>query len=137
MAWTGPYIPDSFKKLLLDLLIANTLKAALYDNTVSFTAGTAAYTTSGEIVGTGYTAGGVTLVSGVTAVTGNIAYLDYSDPTWVNSSFITYGSQFYCSTASNKTVLVIDFGGSRQVIGGTFSMVLPAADNTHAIIRIV
>lgn len=137
MAWTGAYIADSGKKQLLDLLLSSALKAALYDNTPSFTAATSVYTTTGEITGTNYIAGGKALTSGATAVSGNIAYLDFADITWTSASFTTYGSMIYNTSVSNKTFLIIDFGGVRQVIGGTFAIVLPAADNTHAFFRIV
>lgn len=136
MAFTGPYIADSFKKLLLDLIAAKSIKLALYDNSPSFTAATAAYTTSGELVATGYTAGGKALTGVATAVSGNIAYLDFADVSWTSFSGSPYGAQMYDASDSNKTMLVIDFGGPQHVIGGTLGVVWPAADNTHSIFRI-
>ena len=65
----------SFKSEILDEqhdLIADTLKIALYTSSASLGAGTTAYSTSNEISGTGYTAGGETLGSKAITTHGNI-----------------------------------------------------------------
>lgn len=64
MAFSGNFMCTSFKKELLEAVHnfknsgGNTFKLAMYTNSASFTAATTAYTTSNEISGTGYTAGG-------------------------------------------------------------------------------
>ena len=75
MAFSGNYMCTSFKKELMTAThnftngSGNTFKLALYTNSASFNAGTTAYTTSNEITGTGYSAGGGALTN-VTPTTG-------------------------------------------------------------------
>ena len=69
----------SFKVEILDEqhdLIADTLKIALFTSSASLGAGTTAYSTSNEISGTGYSAGGETLTSKVVTTSGTTAYFD-------------------------------------------------------------
>ena len=67
MAFSGNFMCTSFKKELLEGLHnfknsgGSTFKLAMYTNSASFTAATTAYTTSNEVSGTGYSAGGGTL----------------------------------------------------------------------------
>ena len=67
MAFSGNFMCTSFKKELLEGVHnfknsgGSTFKLAMYTNSASFTAATTAYTTSNEISGTGYTAGGASL----------------------------------------------------------------------------
>ena len=80
MAFSGNFMCTSFKKELMEGVHnfknsgGSTFKLALYDNNASFTAATTAYTTSNEVSGTGYSAGGGTLTrvdpstSGTTAL---------------------------------------------------------------------
>ena len=69
MAFSGNYMCTSFKTELMTAThnftnsTGNTFKLALYDNSASFTAATTAYTTSNEISGSGYSAGGGTLTN--------------------------------------------------------------------------
>ena len=128
----------SFKAEILDEqhdLVADTIKIALFTNSASLGASTTAYSTSNEISGTGYSAGGVTLASKVVTTTGTTAYFDAADPTWTGASFTARGALIYNSTNSDKAIAVLDFGGDFTVSGGTFKIVFPAA-GSNAIIRI-
>lgn len=128
----------SFKSEILQeghQMDTDTIKVALFTSSASLDASTTAYSTSNEVSGTGYTAGGVTLTSTTVATTGTVAYFDADDPSWSSATFTARGALVYNNSNSNKAIAVLDFGGDFTVAGGTFKIVLPAA-GTNAIIRI-
>jgi len=128
----------SFKAEILDEqhdLAADTIKIALFTSSASLGAGTTAYSTSNEISGTGYTAGGVALSSKTVATTGTTAYFDAADPEWTSATFTANGALIYNDTNADKAIAVLAFGGDFTVAGGTFKIIFPAA-GTGAIIRI-
>jgi len=128
----------SFKSEILDEqhdLVADTIKIALFTSSASLGASTTAYSTSNEVSGTGYTAGGETLTSRTVSTTGTTAFFDADDPTWTSASFTARGALIYNSTNSDKAIAVLDFGGDFTVSSGTFKIVFPAA-GANAIIRI-
>lgn len=114
---------------------ADTIKIALYTSSASLDSTTTAYTTSNEVTGSGYTAGGVTLTNQVVDTSGTTAYFDADDPEWTSASFTTAGALIYNSTASNKAIAVLSFGGDFTVTSGTFRIVFPAP-GAAAIVRI-
>ena len=113
----------------------NTIKIALYTSSASLDASTTAYSSSNEVSGTGYSAGGATLSGASISTSSTTAYVDYSDPSWTSASFTARGALIYNSSQSNKAVAVLDFGGDFTVASGTFTVVFPAAGGS-AIIRI-
>ena len=134
----------SFKSEILsdDLhdFLADTIKIALFTSSATINATTTAYSTTNEITGTGYTAGGVTLTSKVvgtadTSTSGGKAYLDFANPTWTDATFTANGALIYNNTSGDRAIAVLAFGGDFTVSGGTFEIVLPAA-GASAIIRI-
>ena len=128
----------SFKAEILDEqhdLVADTLKIALFTSSANLGASTTAYSTSNEVSGTGYSAGGETLTSKAVSTTGTTAHFDAADPTWTSASFTARGALIYNSTNSDKAIAVLDFGGDFTVSSGTFKIIFPAA-GPNAIIRI-
>jgi len=116
---------------------ADTFKIALYTSAANLSATTTAYTVTGEVVGTGYTAGGNTLVVSVVPVSsGTTAYLSFSNTSWSTATITARGAMIYNSTQGNKCVAVLDFGSDKTSTAGTFTIVFPTADATNAIIRI-
>lgn len=113
----------------------DTIKIALYTSSANLDSTTTAYTTTEEITGSGYTAGGVTLTNQVVDTSGTTAYFDADDPEWTSASFTTAGALIYNSTASNKAIAVLSFGGDFTVTSGTFRIVFPAP-GAAAIVRI-
>ena len=143
MAFSGNFMCTSFKKELLegvhDFLNSggDTFKIALYTNSASFTAATTAYTTSNEVTGTNYTAGGNTLTRVNPATSGTTAFTDFADTTWSSSTITARGAMIYNDTASgNPAVVILDFGSDKTSTNGDFTVVFPAADASNAIIRI-
>ncbi len=143
MAFSGNFMCTSFKKELLegvhDFLNSggDTFKIALYTNSASFNAATTAYTTSNEVTGTNYTAGGNTLTRVNPASSGTTAFTDFADTTWSSSTITARGAMIYNDTASgNPAVVILDFGSDKTSTNGDFTVVFPTADASNAIIRI-
>ena len=116
---------------------ADTFKIALYTSSASLDAATGAYTSSNEVVGTGYTAGGENLaVSTAPTSTSTTAFLSFTNETWTTATITARGALIYNSTRSNKAVAVLDFGRDKTSTAGDFTIQFPTADASNAIIRI-
>jgi len=132
---------NTFKVGLLDGnydLAAGSFKIALYTGAASIGPETTAYTTDGEVVASGYTAGGEALtisqVPTIGSQSGNaVAYLSFSNVTWT-SALTARGALIYDSS-TNASVCVLDFGADKTSTT-TFTVQFPAATDTAAIIRI-
>ena len=86
--------------------------------------------------GNGYTTGGNTLTKVAPTSSGTTAFIDFSDTTWTSSTFTARGALIYNSSASNKTIAVLDFGSDKTTSNSTFTVTFPAGDSTNAIVRI-
>jgi hypothetical protein len=122
----------------------NTFKAALYLASATINASTTAYSVTGEVTGTGYVAGGITVTNGTSPIatnsstTAGVAY-------WTPSASLVYTTVtlttafdavlIYNSTSSNKAVSVHTFG-SQTVTAGTFTLTMPANSTTTGLIRL-
>ena len=116
---------------------ADTFKIALYTSSATLGTGTTVYTTSNEVTGTGYVAGGNTLSISVTPTSsGTTAFLSFSNTTWVASTITARGALIYNSTQGNAAVAVFDFGSDKSTTAGDFTIVFPTADASNAVIRI-
>lgn len=112
-------------------------KIALYTSSATLDASTTAYTTSNEVVGTGYTAGGNTLtVSVVPTSSGTTAYLSFSNTSWTTATITARGALIYNSSNADKSVAVLDFGSDKTSTAGTFQINFPTAAAGTAIIQI-
>ena len=143
MAFTGNFMCTSFKKEILEAVHnfknsgGDTFKIALYTNSASFDASTSAYTTSNEVSGTGYSAGGNTLTRVDPTTSGTTAFTDFADTTWSSSTITARGAMIYNDTAAgNPAVVILDFGSDKTSTNGDFTVVFPTADASNAIIRI-
>ena len=120
----------------------DTYKIALYTAVADLGASTTAYTTTGEVSGTGYTAGGKTLTISTSPTSGTnssnvvTAYISFADIDWTNSSFTARGALIYNSSKSNKSVAVLNFGSDKTVNNDTFEIIFPTPDANSAIVRI-
>lgn len=116
----------------------NTFKIALYTSSATLGASTTAYSTSDEVAsGNGYTAGGETLVSVTPTTSGTTAYVDFGDVTWSNATITANGALIYNANASNAAVVTLAFGSDKSSSNGSFVIVMPTANATDALIRIV
>jgi hypothetical protein len=133
----------SFKQALLDGEMdfssdtSQTFKIALFTSSATLGASTTAYSTTNEVSGTGYTAGGNTLTISTNPTTsGTTAYLSFSNTTWSTATITARGALIYQSGGSNPAVAVLDFGGDKTSTAGDFTIQFPTADASTAIIRI-
>ena len=116
--------------------LTDTMKIALYTSTATLDATTTAYSTTNEVVGTGYTAGGNTLAGAAISSASGTAWITFSDSSWTTSTITARGALIYNSTEGNKSVAVLDFGADKTVSNDTFQIIFPTADATSAIVRI-
>jgi hypothetical protein len=123
---------------------ADTFKAALYLTSATVNAATTVYSSTGEVSGAGYSAGGVTVTNATvpaatnTSPTAGVAY-------WTPSASITYTSVtlstafdavlIYNSTQADKAVSVHTFG-SQTITAGTFTLTMPTNDTSTALLRL-
>ena len=147
MAFSGNFMCTSFKQQLLQAKhdftnsSGDTFKLAMYDNSASFTAATTAYTTSNEVSGAGYSAGGGTLTNVTPTTSSTTALTDFADLTFSSATVTARGALIYNTTTgagsgTTDTVLVLDFGSDKSSTAGDFTIVFPTADASNAIIRI-
>jgi hypothetical protein len=137
----------SFKKELLErkhdfnATSGHTFKIALYTSSADLGAATTDYSTSNEVVGTGYTAGGIALTNIDPTSSGTTAFIDFADATWASATITAAGALIYNTTtdggsATTNAVAVISFGGDKTSTNGDFVIQFPAADASNAIVRI-
>jgi hypothetical protein len=125
----GPTSPDTFK-------------VALYTASANLGYATTVYTTSNEVVGTGYTAGGNTLTINISPTSGNnssgvpTAYISFANSSWAGATFTARAALIYNVTEGNKSVAVLDFGADKTVNNDTFQIIFPTPDANSAIVRI-
>jgi hypothetical protein len=115
-------------------LDTDTLKMALYTSAASLGADTTAYTLTGETSGTGYSAGGEILTNVQVLLSGTTAYVTFDNPAWPGSSFVTRGALIYNTSKADRAIAVLDFGADKTA-GPNFTVQLPAASATTAVIR--
>jgi hypothetical protein len=115
-------------------LDTDTLKLALYTAAANLSQATTVYTTSGEVVGTGYVAGGETLVNVQVLLSGTTAYVTFNNPVWTGASFVCRGGLIYNASKANRAIAVLDFGADKTA-SGTFTIQLPAATAAAALLR--
>ncbi len=117
----------------------DVIKAALYLVSATHGAGDTAYSATGEVSGTNYSAGGVTVTNATDPSTSGTTGI------WTPSASIVYTTVtlstafdavlLYNSTQSNRAISVHTFG-SQTVTAGTFTLTMPTNDASNALIRI-
>ena len=149
MAFTGNAFCTSAKaNFLLGVInpISDTIKIALYNNNATLNSGTVVYTapvnpaspTTGEIsnTGTNYTTGGSILLNAAVGSASGVAWLTFSTISWLSATFTARGALIYDSSQGNLAIAVLDFGADKTVATGTFTVQMPVASSTTALIRI-
>lgn len=122
----------------------DSFKAALYLASATVNASTTAYSSTGEVTGTNYTAGGVAVTNGTAPASTN-ASATAGTAYWTPSASITYTNVtlttafdavlIYNSSKSDKAVSVHTFG-SQTVTAGTFTLTMPTNNTTNALLRL-
>jgi hypothetical protein len=137
MAFTGNITCNSFKTGLMNGSFdfsTDTFYIALYTNAATLDYSTTEYTSTGEVVASGYSASPLTVtVTPTTGSTGTVAYISFSNVSWT-AAFTARGALIY-KPGADGAICVLDFG-SDKTSTTTFTVQFPAATNTSAIIRI-
>lgn len=117
-------------------LTGDTFKIALYTSVADISSNSTVYTSVGEVVGSGYVAGGNTLTGQTITLSGTTAFVTFTNSLWVSSTFSATGALIYNSTKANKAVAVLNFGGPFSSTDNTFAITFPPATATTAVIII-
>lgn len=137
MAFTGNFTCNSFKVGLLNGEFdfssdtSDVFKIALYTDSATLNEDTAAYTTSGEVVASGYTAGGNTLTPTVN-IAGETSFISFANTTW-SGAFTARGALIYKD--GGAAICVLDFGADRTSVL-SFQVEFPSATANSALIRL-
>lgn len=136
----------SFKKELLEgkhnfTNGQHTFKLALFTSSASLGAATTDYSSSNEVSGTNYSAGGGALTNVTPTSSGTTAITDFADLTFSNATITANGAMIYNTTTAGGSgttdaVIILAFGGDKTSTAGDFTIQFPAADASNAIIRI-
>jgi hypothetical protein len=136
----------SFKKQLLEGVHdfratgGDVFKIALYTEAANLNSTTTAYTTTGEISGGGYVAGGLTLTNIDPSEYNLAGVCSFQTATWSGVTFSARGALIYNSTPAhtytNPACLVLDFGSTRYATGNLFQVHFPQITDLSAIVRI-
>lgn len=118
-------------------LSTDVIKLALFDSNATLDASTTVYSTTDEVSGTGYTAGGNTLSGVNILLTGTTALVDFDDSAWPSVLITPRGGLIYNASKGNRAIAVVDFGEDKAATNSNFVARFPAGDAAHAIIRIV
>ena len=126
----------SFKKELYQAvhnLSTDTIKVALYTGNADLNADTTVYSSTNEVSGTGYTAGGQVMTGVAISSSGSVAYVNWANVSWT-AALTARCALIYNATQGNKSIAVLDFGADKTSTT-TFTITMPANTSTTALIR--
>lgn len=142
MAFTGNYVCNSFLSGSFDGDFdfgpgtTDVYRIALYTNAATLNAETAIYTTNGEVVASGYPAGGpvITPTKGIgnVSTSGGTAFVSFSNVS-VSAAFTARGALIY--KVGGPAICVLDFGSDKTSVTN-FQVTFPVASATDALIRL-
>jgi len=138
---------SSFKQELLQgkhdftASTGHSFKLALFTSSATLGASTTDYSTTNEVTGTGYTAGGGALTNVTPTLDGTTAITDFADLTFSTATITANGAMIYNTTTgggsgTTESVIILAFGGDKTSTAGDFTIQFPTADASNAIIRI-
>jgi hypothetical protein len=117
-------------------LLTDTIKLALYTSNASLNEDTTVYSTTNEVVGTGYSAGGIVLTGATINTANNVVYVNFANAVWSPAAFTAAGGLIYNASKGNKSVAVLSFG-SDKTVANTFTVQMPANSYDTALIRFI
>jgi hypothetical protein len=113
-------------------LTTDTLKVALYNGNANLNETTTVYTTSNEVSGGGYVAGGVTLTGVTINTSGYTAYVNFNNVNF-SAAVTARCALIYNSSKGNKSIAVLDFGSDKT--STSFTLTMPTNTPTTALLR--
>jgi len=126
----------SFKKELyqgIHDLSTDNIKIALYTSFADLNATTTAYSSTNEVVASGYTAGGKAMTGVAISSDGYVAYVNWANVSW-STAVTARCALIYNASKANRSVAILDFGADKTS-GTTFLITMPANTSTTALIR--
>ena len=119
----------------------HTFNIALFTSSATLDATTTDYSTTNEVSGTGYSAGGQALTNVNPTFSGTTAFTDFADETFSTATITANGAVIYNTTTAGgsgttDSVVVLAFGGDKTSTAGDFTIQFPNPDASNAIIRI-
>ena len=126
----------SFKKELYQAihdLSTDTIKIALYTGNADLNEATTVYSSTNEVIASGYTAGGQVMTGVAISSSGYVAYVNWANVSWT-AALTARCALIYNASKGNKSVAVLDFG-SDKTSTTTFTITMPANTSTTALIR--
>jgi len=115
-------------------LLTDTIKLALYTSNATLDENTTVYSVTNQVVGTGYSAGGVVLTGVTINTANNVVYVDFNDAVWNPASFTAAGGLIYNASKSNKSIAVLSFGADK-IATNTFTVQMPTNSSSSALLR--
>jgi len=113
-------------------LLTDTLRIALYTAEADLNESTTLYTTTAEVVGAGYVAGGVTLAGVTISSSGYTAYVNFDNVAF-GAAVTARCALIYNASKANRSIAVLDFGSDKT--SASFTITMPANGATTALIR--
>ena len=117
-------------------VVNDTLKIALYTSDATLNETTTVYSSTNEVIGSGYVAGGNTLTSATIGTSGTTAFVSFADTTWSASTITASGALIYDSSKADRAIAVLSFGANKASNSSNFVIQFPPNDATSAILRI-
>jgi len=114
-------------------LTTDVIKIALYTADANLNEATTAYSTTNEVVASGYSAGGLVLTPITVNSSGYTAYVGFPNVTWT-AALTTRCALIYNSSKANRSVAVLDFGADKTSTN-TFTITMPPNTATDALLR--
>jgi hypothetical protein len=134
---------NSFKTELLgavhdfDSGSGQVFKLALFQSNATLDQNTTVFTSTNEAsTGGQYTTGGGILAGQQVSLDTSTAIITFSDLSFTGVTLTADGALIYNTSASDKAVCVLSFGGDKTATSGTFTILFPAFTAANAILRI-
>lgn len=115
-------------------LLTDTIKLALYTSSATLDEDTTVYSVTDQVVGTGYSAGGVVLTGVTLNTASSVVYINFNNAVWNPASFTAAGGLIYNASKSNKSIAVLSFGADK-IATNTFTVQMPTNSYDSALLR--
>lgn len=135
--WFRKVVEDALENTAAIDLNSDTIRCALFtdaiagsfvfDSNIGY--GTAPWNAN-EVVGTGYTAGGVALATPTVGITSGVVAFDAGDAQWTTATITARGALVYDDTlaaGSKYGIVAVNFGSDFSSTAGTFTVTWNAA----------
>jgi hypothetical protein len=113
-------------------LLVDDIYMALYTANANLNEDTTVYSSTNEVTGTGYIAGGVQMTGITIQTSGYTVYVNFANVAF-NASVTARCALIYNASQGNKSIAVLDFGSDKT--STNFTVTMPQNTATSALIR--